>query len=88
MAKGTHDANVYSRLMSGLQAESLTGESRISLIDKTRPVWVVTVVVPIQRENSIVGSSARLPGYSAIFDAVSGEVTDICNGCLWLDHSD
>lgn len=85
-----HAANIaptFSAMMSGSNAIQKFGISRSSKTDESRPVWIVTVVSPINTDGGPGAAPQPKKYYSAIVDAGSKQMTDDCIGCDWLTVS-
>ena len=78
----------YSALMSRQKFEAISGENRNAAVDSRRAVWVVTVHAPMATDGSPGVPPEVKPVYSVAFDAETGQWTDACIGCAWLDHSE
>jgi len=78
-------AIVYSALMPRSQFLALTHEAGNPNLDSSRLEWVITVHAPMATDgfNPVVQ-----PVYSVALDAETGQWTDGCIGCAWLDHSE
>ncbi|RNL78535.1 hypothetical protein EFL95_05430 [Nocardioides marmorisolisilvae] len=81
---GSSAAPGVAEKMSGSAAASLAGQSRSPEIDESRPVWVVSLDTNVLTDGSPAAAPRSVPGYSAIIDAVTGEITDECLGCRWI----
>lgn len=79
---------IYTALMTGQQAIDRFHAERSAGIDESRPVWVVTIIDDMWTDGGPGVKPKHFPGGSAIVDAVTGEVTDSCTGCLWLTESE
>jgi hypothetical protein len=85
-----HAANIaptFSAMLSGSKAIQKFGIVRSSNTDESRPVWIVTVVSPVNTDGGPGVAPQTKKYYSAIVDAGSKQITDDCIGCDWLTVS-
>ena len=80
-------AVVYSALLTRQQFEQLTPDGHNPGIHPDRKVWVVTVHAPMWTDGSPSMAPVLMPVYSVGLDAETGQWTDGCIGCAWLDRS-
>jgi len=81
-------AVVYSALLTRQQFEQLTPDGHNPGVHPDRKVWVVTVHAPMWTDGSPSMPPLLKPVYSVALDAETGQWTDACIGCAWLDHSE
>lgn len=80
-------AVTFSQLMTRAEFETATGESHNASVYPTRPVWVVAVHAPMATDGSPATPAEIMPVYSVAIDAETGQWTDACIGCAWLQGS-
>jgi hypothetical protein len=81
-------AVVYSALMPRSQVAALfLGAASNPGLDQTRLEWVITVHAPMATDGSPGMGPEVKPVYSVALDAETGQWTDACIGCAWLDVS-
>ena len=80
-------AIVYSVLMPRSQFLAFTHEAGNPNLDTSRLEWVITVHAPMATDGSPGTPMEIKPVYSVALDAETGQWTDGCIGCAWLDHS-
>lgn len=81
------NAPTYSALMTRQQFEAISGETRNESVDSGRRVWVMTVHAPMATSASRSTPSQVKDVYSVALDAETGQWTDACIGCAWLNAS-
>lgn len=81
------NAVVFSQLVSRADFETITGVSHNPAVYSTRMVWLVTVHAPMATDGSPSRTPEIKPVYSVAFDAETGQWTDACIGCGWLQTS-
>jgi hypothetical protein len=84
-ASGSASASGKARRMSGTEAEAFAQQSRSPDIDGARQVWVVSIDATVTTDGSPAQPPKAVDGYSAIMDAITGEITDECLGCFWVE---
>lgn len=80
-------ATVYSALLTRSEYEKIAKEGRNYAVNADRKVWVVTVHAPIATSGSPTQPSAIVEVYSVALDGETGQWTDYCIGCAWLNAS-